>query len=269
MTQTITSAHNTRLKELRKLADRKHRERSGLFAAEGEDMLAEATLRGAQPEVVFYDVDERARAEPLLADLPGSVEVVPVEHAALDSASALGSGSRLIGVWRQRWTQPAEHSGAEVALYLHELADPGNVGTILRSTHAFGPGVVILGPRAADPFGPKAVRASMGAVFGQPVARAAFGEAVEALGPDWRSVALVPRTGRSLRDLELVPPTLIVLGAERLGLPDRITLACDEIAQIELRGGGAESLNVAMAATICLYESALHRLPRTQQTADD
>jgi TrmH family RNA methyltransferase len=98
----------------------------------------------------------------------------------------------------------------------------------------------------------------MGAVFAMPLARASLTEAREAAGG--RAVALVPGSGRPLRGLDLSEPVLLVFGAERPGLPAAIVAECDETAHIPLARDGAESLNIAMAATLCLYESALHRL---------
>jgi TrmH family RNA methyltransferase len=251
MTETITSKSNDQLKELRKLHDRKHRDRSALFAAEGEDMLSEALARGWPPRTVLYDPERfDARA------LPAASIAVPVAEAALASASALGSGSRVIGVWEQRWSQL--ESAPAVAIYLHDVADPGNVGAVLRSALALVPSLVVLSPQSADPFGPKAVRASMGAIFGQPLVRATFVQARAAIGG--RAIALLPRAGRPLDELEDGSRRLFCLGSERAGLPEEIVEACDEVVHVPLREAGTESLNVAMTATLCLYESRLHRL---------
>lgn len=265
MTEPIASAHNPKLKQLRKLHDRKDRQESGLFLAEGEDMLSEAARRGADPEAVFYDCEALDLRDPLLAALPERVDRIPVRHAALAATGSLGSGSRVIGVWRQLWADLEAGAGGPAAeppaaVYLHEVADPGNVGAVVRSALALVPSVVIVSPKAADPFGPKAVRASMGAVFGQPIARATFDQAREALGSRRWAIALVPAAGTAVRELDLGRPALFALGAERTGLPDRIVEACDATAHVPLRPDGAESLNVAMTATLCLYECALHRL---------
>lgn len=281
--ETIKSPHNLALKELRKLQDRKHRDRTGLFVAEGEDMLTEALKHGVAPEEVFYD--SRWTADPTLLDgLPADVARTPVDAEALARAGSLGSGTRVIGVWRQRWTElpagsvdgasaasdvPAAFEGSaafevpEVYVYLHEVADPGNVGAVLRSASAFASSAVVVSPQAADPFGPKAVRASMGAVFAVPVARATFEQARGALAPGYRTVALAPGAGRPLRDVDLGGPVLFVLGSERTGLPESIVSSCAEVAHVPLRRGGAESLNVAMTATLCLYETSLLRLSRS------
>ncbi len=170
----------------------------------------------------------------------------------------------MIGVWHQKWAElpePARRLGGERPfLYLHDVADPGNVGTIVRAGEAFGAGQVVLSPHAADPFGPKAVRASMGAIFGQPVVRAPWGETRAA--SDF-AVALVPGEGSTMRELPLPDAPLFVLGAERTGLPPEIASACDQVAHIP--AGGRGSLNVAMTATLCLYEYS-RRAPQARST---
>ena len=107
----------------------------------------------------------------------------------LASVSSLGSGTRALAVYEQRW---AEAPAGPLCVYLHGISDPGNVGAVLRSALAFGASSVALGPDTADPFGPKAVRASMGALFAVPVARAT----PDALPGE--TVALVMREGEPL-----------------------------------------------------------------------
>jgi TrmH family RNA methyltransferase len=117
---------------------------------------------------------------------------------------------------------------------------------VLRSALAFGAGSVALGPGSADPYGPKAVRASMGALFEVPVARVR--EPAELPG---RRIALVARAGRPLQETDHTGEVSVVVGAEREGLPDDVVAACDEVAHIPIR---SESLNAGMAATVALYE---------------
>src|SRR5205085_5699674 len=153
---TITSHHNQKLKEIRKLRQRRRwRERSGRFVAEGEDLLAAADAAG-------WDAVERYCATG--SGLPG----VEVESELLAAAAGLGSGTRTLAVYEERW---APAPTGPLCVYLYGLADPGNVGTVLRSAAAFGASSVALGAGTADPFGLKAVRASMGAVFSVPLAR--------------------------------------------------------------------------------------------------
>ncbi|MCW3040642.1 MAG: methyltransferase, partial [Solirubrobacterales bacterium] len=123
--------------------------------------------------------------------------------------------------------------------------DPGNVGTVLRAALAFGAGSVVLGPGTADPYGPKAVRASMGAIFAVPVTRVTRVEELPA-----PAIALAARAGDAVRG----PSTgTLVVGAERTGLPEDVLAACAQTAHIPI-SGSAESLNAAMAATVALYE---------------
>jgi TrmH family RNA methyltransferase len=225
----ITSPHNEALKEIRKLGGRRWRDKLREFVAEGEDLVAAAAAAGWTPRLQLCAAD---------SGLEG-LEVAP--HLLRD-VSGLGSGSRVLAVYPQRWA-PAPAGPVCVALW--GVNDPGNVGAVLRSALAFGAGSVALGPGSVDPYGPKAVRASMGAIFQVPVVRVR--EPGELGG---RRVALVPREGRPLEEIADREVTLIV-GAEREGLPDAVVAACDEVAHIPIR---SESLNAAMAATIGLYE---------------
>src|SRR5262245_10120370 len=146
---TITSPHNDHLKQIRKLARRRAREQAGLFVAEGEDLLAAADEAG-------WVAAERYVA------VGSGLSGVEVEPQLLAAVSQLGSGTRALAVYEQRW---AQEPVGPLCVALHGIADPGNVGAVLRSALAFGASSVALGPGCADPFGHKAVRASMGAVF--------------------------------------------------------------------------------------------------------
>ena len=221
----ISSPHNEKLKLVRKLQERKHREREGLFATEGEDLVEAGLAAGAEPHFVLSAAGSGLGGE-------------EVERELLDGASALGSGTRTIAVWPVAWA--GEASGP--CVYLHGVADPGNVGAVVRTAHALIGGTVVLGPDCADPFGPKAVRASMGSVFAQPLLRAGL-EAT----PRSRA-ALVAHGGDGLEGLADV--ATLCLGAEREGLPGGVVGECEAAVTIPLRSGGAESLNVAAAAAI-------------------
>jgi RNA methyltransferase, TrmH family len=248
---TITSQDNRKLKEVRKLRQRRRwRERSGRFVAEGEDLLAIADAAG-------WEAVERYSARG--SGLPG----MEVDGKLLAAASGLGSGTRALAVYEERW---AERPVGPVCVYLHGLGDPGNVGTILRSAQGFGAASVALGPGTADPFSPKAVRASMGAVFSVPLVKDSHIDALPGI-----KIALVPGEGVPLAEaLALSPiprvekPNLsvaeateapgeisLLVGAEREGLPRDVIDAADRVAHIPIR---SESLNAAMAATIALYE---------------
>jgi RNA methyltransferase, TrmH family len=166
-----------------------------------------------------------------------------VEPALLAEVSTLAHPPRVVAVYRRddlpRGVRP-------VTLALWRVADPGNVGTLLRAADAFGAGVA-LSAGCADPTGPKALRASMGAIFRVPLS--GFDE------PGGRRVALLPRGGTPLPELSLDGDVVLVLGAEREGLPADVLARCDTHASIP-QPGEAESLNVAMAGAIALYELA-------------
>jgi RNA methyltransferase, TrmH family len=253
---SISSQQNPRLKELRKLHRRRERDRSGLFLAEGEDLIAAAIAAG-RPAAQGY----RAAGTAI-----GGTGFQDVDPNVLLSVSTLGSGTRAIGVYEQRFSQPA----GPLCVYLHGVADPGNVGTVLRSALAFGASSVALGPGCADPHSPKAVRASMGAIFA--VALAQVKDVGELPGercalvagagePVWRVkediAAGIPgararqRTLGGISDEHQPPAITLLVGAEREGLPEELVAACERVAQIPI---ACESLNAAMAATVALYE---------------
>jgi RNA methyltransferase, TrmH family len=228
---TITSPHNEQLTAIRKLAGRKWRDKLREFVAEGEDLLAAAEAAGWEP---------RMR---LVAEGSGLAGDEVAQHL-LAGVSQLGSGTRAIGVYGQRWAEPS----GPLCLALWGVNDPGNVGTVLRGALAFGAASVALGPGTADPYGPKAVRASMGALFEVPVARVREPGALPG-----RTIALTAHGGEPL-DMALAAgddAVTIVVGAEREGLPADVVAVCDETATIPI---AAESLNASMAATIALYE---------------
>jgi len=227
---TITSPHNDKLKEIRKLARRRERALSGRFVAEGEDLLAAADAAG-WPAVERY------------CAAGSGLDGIEVEPELLAGVSQLGSGTRALAVYEQRW---ADAPVGPLCIALHGIADPGNVGTILRSALAFGAGSVALGPDCADPYGPKAVRASMGALFAVPVARHA--EVGELPGT---VVALDAHAGDPIAGLAVEGPLTLLVGAERAGLPEDVLASADEIVRIPI---ASESLNAAMAATVALYE---------------
>jgi TrmH family RNA methyltransferase len=219
----ITSAANPRLRLVRRLGSRRQRDKLGLFVCEGEDLVEAACAAGIEP------VDLLVAGE-------------SVEPALLAGVSTLAHPPRVIGIFR-RADLPAYQS-RPVGLALWHVGDPGNVGTLIRSADAFGASVA-LSSGCADPTGPKALRGSTGAIFRVPLGR--FDEVTG------RRVALVARGGDPLAEVELGEGTVFVLGAEREGLPDDVVASCDAVGSIPLTDG-AESLNVAIAGSVALYE---------------
>lgn len=246
----IESPHNEKLKLVRKLRDRKHREREGLFATEGEDLLAAGLAAGAEPRFVLVAAGSGLEGE-------------EVEPGLLADVSSLGSGTRVIVVWPQPTDKLSPHIGDNLqvspCIYLHGVGDPGNVGTIIRTADALIDGPVVLGPDCADPYSPKAVRASMGSIFNQPPLRA------DVSATPAPRVALVAHGGAELEALD--GAATLCLGAEREGLPAEVLDACAVRATIPLRPGGAESLNVAAAAAIAAQRLSSLAMPEAQPDA--
>jgi TrmH family RNA methyltransferase len=220
----ITSPHNSKLKLIRRLVEsRRQREKEGLFVCEGEDLVAAAEAAGIEPVELLVSGDD-------------------VEPKLLVGISTLAHPPRVVAVYSRadlpRGTLP-------LTLALWHVADSGNVGTLLRTADAFGAGVA-LSSGCADPTGPKAVRASAGAVFRVPIGR--FDDAPR----PW--IGLAAHGGRTLHELELGERATFVLGAERKGLPGDVLERCDVRATIPL-APHSESLNVAAAGAIALYEA--------------
>jgi TrmH family RNA methyltransferase len=218
----ISSKDNPKLKLVRALQRKKERDELGLFACEGEDLCDAALEAGIEP------VELLIAGENVEADLLAGVSTLP--HPP-----------RAIGVFRR-----ADLPGGlrEACLALWQLSDPGNVGTLIRSADAFG-AAVSLSPGCADPLSQKALRASAGAIFRVPLLPWA--------GRPGRQVALAATGTVSLAEADLTPPVTILLGAERSGLPDELLREADLVASIPMPGD-AESLNVAAAGAIALYE---------------
>lgn len=226
---TIHNPQHPNLNQVTLLRTRRGRDRSGRFVAEGEDLIAAAAANGWQPVDSF------------VAEGSG-LSGTEVSEEALAEVSALGSGTRTLAIYEQRWSEPL----GPLAVWLHGVGDPGNVGTIIRSAHAFGAASVILGPGSADPFGPKAVRASMGSIFCVAVARADQLEQLPGTTVALAASAPLQLDGAPWPNGEVT----LLIGAEREGLPADVVEAASEVRSIAIDG---DSLNAAMAATIALY----------------
>jgi len=224
----ITSAHNPKLKLIRRLLEsRRQREKEGLFACEGEDLVAAARDAGIEPVELLVAGED-------------------VEAGLIAELSSLAHPARVVAVYR---CGDLPQGVLPLTLALWHVGDPGNVGTLLRTADAFG-AAVALSQGCADPTGPKALRASAGAIFRVPVGR--FDDAPR----PW--IGLSAHDGVALDELDLGETASFVLGAEREGLPADVFERCDVRASIRL-APQAESLNVAAAGAIALYEKARRR----------
>lgn len=238
----ITSKDNQQIKDLKKLQEKRFRMRRKQFVAEGEDLIAAALAAGWVPDRIFHAPD----APEWMAEQPSAWAV---EYAVLADASGLGSGTRAIAVFDE-----AENGDPEIgdlALYVEGVSDPGNVGTLIRSAAAFSDSPVLLATGCAEPWSPKALRAGMGATFAQP-------PVVDAELPD-SGVTIIALDGSGdieIADVDVEGPVVICAGAEREGLAPETLERADLVACIPMLETGPESLNVAMAATVALYQLA-------------
>ncbi len=218
----IVSRDNERLKLVRKLHDKRWRDKLGLFFVEGEDAVAAATAAPVDLLWAGEDVEPR-----LLAD------VASAPHAP-----------RVIGVYRRADLPGWDERDATLALW--RVSDPGNVGTLIRTADAFG-AAVALSDGCADPTAPKALRASAGSIWRVPLGTYESNSLLQA-----KRVALVAHGGEPLSSVDLSGPVMFLLGAERDGLPDDVERDVDATIPI----AGAESLNVAVSGALALYERA-------------
>jgi TrmH family RNA methyltransferase len=218
----ISSKDNAKLKLVRALQRKKERDETGLFACEGEDLCDAALAAGLEPVELLVAGEN-------------------VEPELLAGVSTLPHPARAIGVFRRA---DLPQGSRDACLAVWRLSDPGNLGTLIRSADAFG-ACVATSEGCADPLGQKALRASAGAIFRVPL--------VGWEDAPGRRIALDMRAETALAEIDLGRPVTIVLGAEREGLPDAILAECDAIVSIPMPGE-AESLNVAAAGAIALYE---------------
>lgn len=240
---TIASPQNPTIKLIRSLDDKKNRQEHGLFVAEGEKVLERARQEGWEPAYLLTT----AHAEPW-----GKAALLKVDDKVMAQVSAQKNPPREIGVFRQKWTDAVNPTG--VWLALEDMRDPGNLGTIIRTADAAGASGVILTGQSCDPFAPDCVRATMGSIFGMPLVKMEL-RAFLSLCRSWPGESI----GTHLKATETYrrpykSPTLLVMGSEGRGLSPEAADACSTLVRIPMKGG-AESLNVAIATGLMLFEA--------------
>lgn len=262
MTDMITSAANPLIKRVRMLADRKHRRRERAFVVQGIQPVWQAVEAGADVEVLLVAPD--------LLRHPGAADMVARQEAAGARVARLSAGlfgriadrdgpaglAAIVALPSPLPLDALPAGRASLFVVLRSPGNPGNVGTIVRTASATGADAVILVGPSADPYDPAAVKASMGALFTTPVV--AVQTAAEFL--DWaghhsvRVAAASSRASQTCWDADLRTPLAVLLGSEGDGLPDDLLAAADLRVAIPMTGT-AESLNLAVAAGVMLYEA--------------
>ena len=260
MSDLISSASNPVVKRLRRLAEVKHRRREGVFVVEGIAPVWQAVDAGAP-------IDELVVAPELIGESPAKAMVatqeadgVRVVRLTADLFARLSDRDGPSGLAAVVRTEVRELADLDVApdgflVAVHEAANPGNLGTIVRTAEAFGAGGLVLSGPGADPYAPQAVKASMGSLFHLPIARARNLDAVF----DWaaeRGIATLTTSARAETPIDRVtlrPPVMVVLGPERTGLSGDALARGHHVVTIPMVGH-ASSLNLAVAAGILMHE---------------
>jgi RNA methyltransferase, TrmH family len=255
--RSITSRDNPLLVRLRKLAaDPAGYRKSGEIWLEGEHLCQAWQQRGgAVPQAV---VSEAGWAEPALRVLAQAADAVVVVPAALMAALGTLESPAQIG-YAVRWPGAGTITSDAPSLVLDRVQDAGNVGTVLRSAAAFGCTQVLALKGTAALWSPKVLRAGMGAHFGLNLVEGVDEAALQTLAVPL--LATSPRAKQALHEVELPWPCAWVLGHEGQGISATLLARCTQALRIP-QPGGEESLNVAAAAAVCLYESARQRAAR-------
>ena len=259
MPRLITAFSNPLVKQVRLLRDKRHRREQGRFLAEGLRILTEAREAGRLPEYLFFAGD--SGSHPLVQGLIEAVEAaggeaVETNADILSKLSGKDNPGAVVGVYPEfaRTLTELDRNASPIWLVAERLRDPGNLGTILRTGDAVGAGGLILVDECVDPFSVEAVRASMGALFTVPVARASWAEFHAWLrkGPG-QLVGLSLDTDCDYQAVRYQAPTFLLTGNEAQGMPEFMAAECDLLVKIPMRGK-ADSLNAAVATAVMAYE---------------
>ncbi len=256
--QLISSSANAAIKQIRALRHRKDREQNGVFLVEGIRLVGEALQMGASiqslvvaPELLTSDFGRRLVAEQTDAGTPA----LQVTSDVFASLSVKDNPQGLAAVVRQSWT-PLEQLQLRQDLWvaLDEVADPGNLGTIMRTADAVGVAGIILIGRCTDPYDPSAVRASMGSIFAMQLVRSDYEEFTAWKGRSGCTVVGTSGAGSvHYQALRYPRPMVILSGSEREGLHPELLSLCDHLVRIPM-AGRCDSLNLAVATSVVLYE---------------
>ena len=259
MPREITSFSNATVKRLRALRDKKARRGEGLFLAEGLRIIAEAREAGRLPEIVAFA--EAGARHKLAAEIIAEVEAaggdaILTSPDILTKMSGKDNPQALIAAYTQHDTDLAalDRTAADLWFVAQAMRDPGNIGTLLRTGDAVGAGGVILVDDCADPFSVETVRASMGALFTQKIARAGWDEFVAWLrGGAGQLVGTSLNTDADYYDAPYQKPCFLLIGNESQGLPEAYERECDLLVKIPMHGK-ADSLNAAVAAAVTAFQ---------------
>jgi TrmH family RNA methyltransferase len=262
----VTSLANPIIKDIKALSNKKSREESGTFMAEGLKLVIEAIELGWAIHTLVYA--KAVKGKPLVEQMAAKTVasgglVLEVSEKVLSSVTRRDNPQMVVGIFEQRWKPLKEirPTDGETWIALDRVRDPGNLGTIIRTADAAGASGVILLGETTDPFSLETVRATMGSVFAVPVAKATPDEFIA-----WKKSAGVSVVATHLAgsvDYRTIDykkkPVVILMGNEQSGLPDQLAKEADALARIPQQGR-ADSLNLAIASAVMLFEARRHLL---------
>jgi RNA methyltransferase, TrmH family len=263
----ITSTANPQIKLIRKLKDRKFRVETGLFFLEGIRIVIEALEADhwVTQLIVARELLDNEKANEIVkkAEQKG-VPILEVSKDVFESISSKDGPQGLAAVAKQKWMELDKNTKPTTGIWiaLYQVADPGNLGTILRTLDGMGGVGVILLDYCTDPFDPSAIRASMGGVFSKKILKSTSMNFIE-----WVKKNNIKVTGTSdaaatdYKTYHYPTNGILLMGSEREGLPDQLAAICEDVVSIPMLGR-ADSLNLAVASSIVLYEIAWQQ--RTQ-----
>ena len=257
---TLTSSSNPLLKRIRSLHERQARHKAGLFLIEGEKVLLEAFSKDIEIEAVVMDAAYYERGFPETFD-DNLLELNVVDSSLFKTLSTTTSPCNVVAIAKTKTSRSTSELVQDLAqdkpltvVLCENLQDPGNLGTIIRSTLAFGAHALILSKGSVDLYNPKVVRSAMGALFDLPISNCeAIGDILSSLKQaGFEIIALNPEAKESIDSLEYGPKVAILLGNEGNGLTAEADAKTTKEAHIKI-SGQVESLNVAVAASVVLF----------------
>lgn len=253
----ITSTANPEIKRIRSLSLRKYREEEGVFITEGLRHALEAAEAGWDFEIVV--IEESVRGKDLvqkLLQMAKGAKILEVSAKVMETLAKRDNAQTILAVLKQRWVEISKLEATDQSLYiaLEEIRDPGNLGTIMRTADATGAAGIILIGNTCDPYSLEAIRASMGSFPHLSLTRASLKEFT-----DWAArnkcsvIGTHLKTSHDYRAVSYQKPLVLVMGTEQAGLSDNLSNACTALVKIPMTGK-ADSLNVAVATSVMLYE---------------
>jgi TrmH family RNA methyltransferase len=260
----VTSLANPLVKDIRALHQKKHRDETGLFMAEGAKLVRDAVEGGWPIRMLAYSAahagEEQVGVLAARTKASGGA-VLEVSAQVLEKIARRDNPQTVIGVFGQRFAPEASIGREGIWVALDRVRDPGNLGTIIRTGDAAGLAGVALVGASVDPFALETVRATMGSIFHVPVARTGEeGLIAQARRHGARLVGTHLSASVDYRQADYRQPLILLMGNEQQGLTEKLGAACDELARIPMRGK-ADSLNLAVSTGLVIYEALRTTLP--------